>query len=725
MASLQGLLGQGKECTAEFSEASQTFRSRLHELCKSTHELFVHRNRAFSEASVLFEDGGEYAAKEVATCEDSIRSLMFDFENQSQELKKSIDDLYGNQTNALAEFDNYKTAYNEALTDLSMREGLGKKFGAPRRKAQETIRSIVSRSLASEAEIDKILNVIEAIGNNVAIKESPVQHTEVDDPDLTNTADVVTSPRVAPMIEQFVNGSAGNKTDDNMTDAEKALFNSDAHASVQIDVALIKCLLCLRTKLYRRGIYLSALAPHALTSDLPHDKSLPASSVDDHIQDLYEPGPTDNLGLEKFDEAIDGMEELCKAQTLALYEEVGKTEQLGDDQCPERLRIWLKKTRENAEAYEKEARKKYRHQVSRFAKLVSHGPIENAFNSFAQRSIGLFRRKHKKLKAIFNKKIGAYDEVRSHHDEALRPELGSANYSDELYELTKAEQNRCDEAVALVKESRLMMLRNCSEVSDRFVKKLLHLGELFLCLLDGCILDRDLAVIEDEIEAKTKRRTLKSLRRIRAVKEAGGAIDDTFSEFGGPQEVDPETGLLPRKGPRGRRKLWDGLPSNQLSLLALGVEVGLTEDEDSDELPTDEQVAGMEIAELQAKISDYGKKPKGKKAGALRKELLKILEGLRDNAADLAQKKLEAREQERQEALARLRELSPSIDSLRTHHHSAVLKGRANAFGLMKQCFAEIVKESDTGMDHVISKEEKLRKVWEEQVKLVVDSSIN
>lgn len=151
----------------------------------------------------------------------------------------------------------------------------------------------------------------------------------------------------------------------------------------------------------------------------------------------------------------------------------------------------------------------------------------------------------------------------------------------------------------------------------------------------------------------------------------------------------------------------------------------MTEDDDAEDLPSDEQVANMGMPELKAKITEHGKKPKGKKVDALRKEFLKILQTLRRDAAELAQKKLEAKEQQRQEAIAKLQELSPSIDSLRTHHHSAVIKGRAMAFDLMKKCFTKIVKDSDTGMDHVITNEEKLRRVWEEQVKLVVDSYTN
>ena len=61
-------------------------------------------------------------------------------------------------------------------------------------------------------------------------------------------------------------------------------------------------------------------------------------------------GSTDNL-RGTFDAALDTMEEKCLSATVELYTEVGKLEQLGEDQCPERLRVWLKKTRADALEY--------------------------------------------------------------------------------------------------------------------------------------------------------------------------------------------------------------------------------------------------------------------------------------------------------------------------------------------------------------------------------------
>ena len=66
----------------EFIDQCQLYRKGLNQLCTNTSELFLSRNKAFKEASVLFEDGGDYAEKEVNICIASIRDIMYTFEKQ-------------------------------------------------------------------------------------------------------------------------------------------------------------------------------------------------------------------------------------------------------------------------------------------------------------------------------------------------------------------------------------------------------------------------------------------------------------------------------------------------------------------------------------------------------------------------------------------------------------------------------------------------------------------
>lgn len=124
------------------------------------------------------------------------------------------------------------------------------------------------------------------------------------------------------------------------------------------------------------GRYLSALRADI---EIPIDIPVPNSTTS-NVDSLYLVGPTDNL-RGTFDASLDVMESKCLKDTVQLYEEVGKLDQLGEDQCPERLRVWLKKTRTNAIAYEKEARKVYRAQINAFAHVMATTPVHNSFVS--------------------------------------------------------------------------------------------------------------------------------------------------------------------------------------------------------------------------------------------------------------------------------------------------------------------------------------------------------
>ena len=113
----------------------------------------------------MFEDGGDYAEKEVNICIASIRDIMYTFEKQVNNHHRDVDAIQLQQEECLEEFEKYKITYASALVDLSMKEGLGKKFGKPRRHAQEALRTEVNQSTTSEDEISQLLNILKSIGD--------------------------------------------------------------------------------------------------------------------------------------------------------------------------------------------------------------------------------------------------------------------------------------------------------------------------------------------------------------------------------------------------------------------------------------------------------------------------------------------------------------------------------------------------------------------------------
>ena len=163
------------------------------------------------------------------------------------------------QDECLQAFKNYKKLYAETLVDLSMKEGLGKKFGAPRRHAQEALRSEVNRSTSSENEINEYLNIIDAIGDMSLPKKyhEKIQHFEI----------------IRTFSKKMNSNSSGGGDDIEMSSEEIIMMKNQGP---EIDVVLLCCLLCLRKKMLKRGRYLSALRD---AIEIPVDEPLPPSPV--------------------------------------------------------------------------------------------------------------------------------------------------------------------------------------------------------------------------------------------------------------------------------------------------------------------------------------------------------------------------------------------------------------------------------------------------------------
>jgi hypothetical protein len=78
----------------------------------------------------------------------------------------------------------------------------------------------------------------------------------------------------------------------------------------------------------------------------------------------------------------------------------------------------------------------------------------------------------------------------------------------------------------------------------------------------------------------------------------------------------------------------------------------------------------------------------------------------------------------KQKALEQLNELSESMESYRTHAHSCVIKSRLKVFQKMRTEFTWIVKESDTGMDHMLEDLHRKKQAWTDQVDKVVQTCL-
>jgi hypothetical protein len=71
------------------------------------------------------------------------------------------------QTQTLKTYDDFLTKYNKCVQEVAMAEGLGQKYGAPRRRAQERIRTEISKDERRAGKVDEFLAELEFFSSEV------------------------------------------------------------------------------------------------------------------------------------------------------------------------------------------------------------------------------------------------------------------------------------------------------------------------------------------------------------------------------------------------------------------------------------------------------------------------------------------------------------------------------------------------------------------------------
>jgi hypothetical protein len=167
LAGLQGILMRGKECKRFFLDSCQDILLSLTKFTNLYPDNMTSLNKKFLGNSVTFDEGGEYAIKELNICTAKIEQLQNNLDMENGQRKTKILDLKIMQEAALGDLKTLEIEFEKALQNLSMREGLGKKYGAPRRAAQEKNRMVLSRFEDALIEIDTLMQSIEKKGDNI------------------------------------------------------------------------------------------------------------------------------------------------------------------------------------------------------------------------------------------------------------------------------------------------------------------------------------------------------------------------------------------------------------------------------------------------------------------------------------------------------------------------------------------------------------------------------
>lgn len=186
LAALQGIIQRCRQLRATFTaDCEVTCKQTRVRIAEDTGKL-VTSGQDFLKSCTYFTNGGEYDPEEVKVYTVDITALEEALQKHGVEREQMVKKIEEEQTASSVHFDNFNTAYEKTLKELSMREGLGPKYGAPRRTAGSTIRTAIGKSEDTAALIDAHIEELQQLlqckpGENVHDRvpaPHPENHTE-------------------------------------------------------------------------------------------------------------------------------------------------------------------------------------------------------------------------------------------------------------------------------------------------------------------------------------------------------------------------------------------------------------------------------------------------------------------------------------------------------------------------------------------------------------------
>lgn len=565
LAALQGQEGRSKKLLNAFKVEGAEHVDALRAMTKADVSALAASVQEFLRACAAqqFPDvsscdvisGCDYHPDEISALRAKIATVEAQLCAKLLEREQRVSEVEAAQAHVLALAQAFKTRYQSCMQTLSMKDGLGQKFGLPRRTAQERYRSEVTRCDERSARIDELLASLHAVVENTAVAVS------------RRDADVAS--------------------------------------------AIVRHLLQLRAKVYTRGRYfgllknVSQLELTPVTFD-PSGGSSSSGSVGDggaaaprvvvRDRDVVEEQDMRAAahGAGSFLDFVKEVSAQCRENTRLIYQQEGKLDELPNGSVPPSLDEYLVGLADKARAYVLRQELAFREQVHFLEELLVLAP-ERALADLLARSQAELSGTNEQLTQALETEFAALMAQKEAHTAELRPELCSPNNVAALDALSEREMERSRRSVARLQRFRAQVMRVQLQASSAFESELVALFQCLMAILDSCVMTLDdLQPISGEPLPKLKRKTLKRLRKVARIQELGDEREA--------KRPDAELQRLAQLGeaPRFPRRAWPAIPSfSAHERWAVQQERLLRHDEEH-ALPRDEQLSTLDCASFAA-----------------------------------------------------------------------------------------------------------------------------
>ena len=415
--------------------------------------------------------------------------------------------------------------YEQVAQDLAMSEGLGQKYGAPRRRAQERIRTEVSRDESSAGKIDEMLAKLEfEVAESIRLENA--QEAEP----IAETVDVAE------------------------TIADNGFKQMDKCRSVWTLMS------ALRSACKARVDYLQVSQMDLPIPELPFAPARIAKVSEVPDAPASDIGEDTQLNLQvknsTIDKVMEEVDKACRKETQDLYNSEGRGSMLGEGGVPESLQTWLAEAKQKIlgdGGHREKAWKRLWAQVTRFEKLVGRkvGVADEDEEEAKEEkgeaddekvpSLGIpgvcvrldadantryIRYLREQEEARFMKLVRIWEKGREKHERLLRPRMSSPDAAEELADLDRKEKERSAELTKSVITFRADLIQKLAEHSQRFCEDISVSYKSLVQYIDSSMRLEALKLPPDTAIPK-KRMTLKRLRKAQRLRDeiARGGID--------------------------------------------------------------------------------------------------------------------------------------------------------------------------------------------------------
>ena len=484
----------------------------------------------YSPAEIL-----EIEALMIGQCDDA-RSIVEEWRAELAEL----DTLQNESATSQSEF---TKKYDKVAQDLAMSEGLGQKYGAPRRRAQERIRTEVSRDERSAGKIDETIAKLEFECDEVDL-------LRLKEGDATNAANEIPDEDAVP--DPLADN--GFRQMEQMNNVWTLMGSLRKACQTRVD-------------------YLQVCETAIEQPDLAWvDFRIPKVSLED-TKEEDDMGDDDDLGAMEvkattIQVVMEEVDATCRKETRELYESEGLADVLGEGGVPEALQAWLAESKEKIlgdAGHREKAWKRLWGQITRLEKLVGRtvgtaddgdGDEEKKSSSAeepatcaipgvciralldANRRYLVYRREEEEKR--FMKLVKVWEMGREKHERFLRPRLGSPDAVDELNELDQQEQERSTELKQNLRKFQAELIVMLIDQSKVYCEDLTLAYKSLIQYIDTSMVLEALQLPPGTAVPK-KRMTMKRMRKAQRLRDevAAGGTDKSKERDWTPLELLP------------------------------------------------------------------------------------------------------------------------------------------------------------------------------------------